>query len=159
MQIELIQKRTSSERYIEEEKEKIRAVLDTNIYVSALFWKQGNPHRIIQKGIDEEIEIFASEEIIEELRKILKRDFNENDELIKRQINFLLLFVDTVEINQKIEIVKEDADDNKIIECAIASNAKFIVSGDNHLLKIRKFRDIKIVSPKEFLDILSTQAQ
>ena len=159
MQIELIQKRTSSEGYIEEEKEKIRAVLDTNIYVSALFWKQGNPHRIIQKGIDEEIEIFASEEIIEELRKILKRDFNENDELIKRQINFLLLFVDTVEINQKIEIVKEDADDNKIIECAIASNAKFIVSGDNHLLKIRKFRDIKIVSPKEFLDILSTQAQ
>ena len=159
MQIELIQKRTSSEGYIEEEKEKIRAVLDTNIYVSALFWKQGNPHRIIQKGIDEEIEIFASEEIIEELRKILKRDFNENDELIKRQINFLLLFVDTAEINQKIEIVKEDADDNKIIECAIASNAKFIVSGDNHLLKIRKFRDIKIVSPKEFLDILSTQAQ
>ena len=159
MQIELIQKRTSSEGYIEEEKEKIRAVLDTNIYVSALFWKQGNPHRIIQKGIDEEIEIFASEEIIEELRKILKRDFNENDKLIKRQINFLLLFVDTAEINQKIEIVKEDADDNKIIECAIASNAKFIVSGDNHLLKIRKFRDIKIVSPKEFLDILSTQAQ
>ena len=159
MRIELIQKKISSERYIEEEKEKIRAVLDTNIYVSALFWKQGNPHRIIQKGIDEEIEIFASEEIIEELRKILKRDFNENDKLIKRQINFLLLFVDTAEINQKIEIVKEDADDNKIIECAIASNAKFIVSGDNHLLKIRKFRDIKIVSPKEFLDILSTQAQ
>jgi len=127
----------SSEEYIKEEKEKIRVVLDTNIYVSALFWKHGNPHKIVQKGIDEEIEIFASEEIIEELREILKRDFNEDDELIRRQINFLLLSIDIAEVSEKVEIVKTDADDNKIIECAIASNAHFIMSRnltENHTL-------------------------
>jgi predicted nucleic acid-binding protein len=49
--------------------------------------------------------------------------------------------------------VCEDPDDNKFIECAIASDTKIIVSGDKHLLKIKGFKGIKVHNPREFVEI------
>ena len=59
-----------------------------------------------------------------------------------------------VEPEEKIEIVKDDSDDNKFVEAAIAGKADYIITQDNHLLKIKEFRGIKILTPKQFLDIL-----
>jgi hypothetical protein len=52
---------------------------------------------------------------------------------------------------KKLNIVKEDLADNKIIECALEAKASFIISGDKRLLKIRKYKGIKIITPREFL--------
>jgi uncharacterized protein len=54
---------------------KPKVVLDTNIYISATFWT-GNPYSIIQKAIEQDIVAFVSDEIIQELRKVLARDFS-----------------------------------------------------------------------------------
>ena len=54
----------------------------------------------------------------------------------------------------KLKIVKEDPDDNKILECAVEGKADFIVSQDSHLLKLREFHGIRIMSPEEFLEML-----
>ena len=51
----------------------------------------------------------------------------------------------------KIEVIKEDVDDNKIIECALESRSEYIISYDKHLLKLKEFQDIKIVRPEEVL--------
>lgn len=51
----------------------------------------------------------------------------------------------------KLDIVKKDPSDNKVIECAIEAEASFVVSGDKHLLEIKEYKGIKIVSPREFL--------
>jgi len=49
-----------------------------------------------------------------------------------------------------LSIIKDDLDDNKVLECAKAGKVDFIVSNDKHLLKLKNFEKIKIVSPKEF---------
>jgi predicted nucleic acid-binding protein len=55
----------------------------------------------------------------------------------------------------KIKIIDEDAEDNKILECALASGAKIIVSGDKHLLKLGRFRKMRILTPREFFDCIN----
>ena len=55
---------------------------------------------------------------------------------------------------QKFKIVKEDPDDNKIVEAAVEGNCDFIVSSDKHLLKLKEFKGIKIITPKEFFKLI-----
>jgi uncharacterized protein len=54
----------------------------------------------------------------------------------------------------KIIYLKDDPDDDKILECAIASRCNYIVSGDKHLIKLKSFRNIKILKPAEFLVLI-----
>lgn len=63
----------------------VKAVLDTNILVSSIFWEKGNPHKVVELALDKKIEVFTSTEILQELEKVLKRDFDEPDEMIQRQ--------------------------------------------------------------------------
>ena len=60
-----------------------------------------------------------------------------------------------VEDYEKLDIIKEDPDDNKFLEAAIAGNADFIISQDNHLLKLKEFNNVKIIIPEEFLKIIN----
>lgn len=114
----------------------------------------GNPHKIVEKAINQELEVFISQEILDELQRILKRDFDQPEELIEEQINFIKQLAEIVENKEKINIVKEDVEDNKIIECAVSANAEFIVTGDSHLLKLKEYNQIRIVNPKDFLDTI-----
>jgi len=68
-------------------------------------------------------------------------------DLFKKKVNILYK-----PISIKIEIIKDDPDDNKFTECAVTNKADYIISGDNHLLNLREYGNIKILSPKEFLD-------
>lgn len=60
-----------------------------------------------------------------------------------------------VEPKEKLDIVKDDPKDNIFVETAVAGNALYIVSQDNHLLKLDKFRNIRIATPAEFVSLLS----
>ena len=60
-----------------------------------------------------------------------------------------------VKPKNRVSVIKEDVEDNKILECAIQANANFIVSGDIHLIKLKKFKKTKILTPREFLEIMS----
>jgi predicted nucleic acid-binding protein len=55
----------------------------------------------------------------------------------------------------RLSIVKEDHDDNKIIECAVTGKADYIITKDKHLLKIKNYKGIKIITPREFLRIMA----
>lgn len=136
------------------EEKKFKVVLDTNIFVSSTFW-QGDPHKIIKLAIDKIIEIYISPEILNELEKVLKRDFKEDKEFIDRQTALILEYGNLVRPINKLNIVKEDPDDNKIIECAFTAKADFIITNDNHLLKLKEALEIKIIKPKEFLELLN----
>ena len=76
-----------------------------------------------------------------------EQELKELLDLFKKQVNILYK-----PISIKIEIIKDDPDDNKFIECAVTNNADYIISGDNHLLNLREYENIKILSPKEFLN-------
>ena len=138
---------------MKQEKEGVKVVLDTNVFISSIFWR-GNPHKIVELAIDNKIEICISSEILVELEKVLKRDFEESSEFVERQIALILEYVKIVKPVNKVDIVKADPDDNKIIECALTAKVDYVISGDQHLLNLKEVFGIKILKPKEFLDIM-----
>lgn len=70
-----------------------------------------------------------------------------------RSVEKIIAIATLVEPVEKLNIVKEDPDDNMVLECAKAGKVDYIVSNDKHLLKLKEFEGIKIVTPKEFLQI------
>lgn len=64
-------------------------------------------------------------------------------------------YSEVIEPKENIKAVSEDSKDDMVLECALASNASFIVTGDNHLLKLKEFRGIKIITPKDFLSLIN----
>ena len=131
---------------------KLIAVLDTNIYISSVFWNSG-PYIIIKKAINQEFTACISEHILYEIKKVLARDFNLQKQEIGDILNSFLQFTSLIKPKEKIEFIKEGPDYDKILECAVACNADYIISYNNHLLNLKEFRGIKILKPKEFLEL------
>ncbi len=135
----------------------MRIVLDTNIRVSATFW-EGDSDKIIELIERKEAELILSKEILEEFAGVLEyreiQDKIQNKNLeMKRTVEKIASLSIIVEPQQKLDIIQEDQDDNKLLECAVAGKADFIISKDNHLLGLNEFNGIKIISPREFLEI------
>ena len=128
-------------------------VLDTNVYISGAFWS-GKPYLVVRKAVKQEIIAFISDGIIKELKKVLIRDFNIDKKNIEEIVKAILLFAHLIEPTDKVSVIKDDTDDNKIIECALACKADFIITQDNHLLKLKEFKGIKIITPRQFLDLI-----
>ena len=128
-----------------------KVVFDTNVLISATLWDNSVAQKFLFKCIKENVQIFSSQEIIEEYKEILARDFDYKEQEIGEILERVLHFITLVIPSMKIDIVKEDIDDNKIIECALESKAEYIISYDKHLLKLKEFQGIKIVRPEEAL--------
>jgi|SRR3989338_1717558 len=128
----------------------MKVVLDTNIFISGIFWR-GSSNKIITKWKEEKFTLVTSLEVVSEIIKILK-DFKIKlpDETIKEWVDLIVKNSMIVEPKEKIDVVKDDPKDNIFIETAVAGNANYIVSQDNHLLKLKEFRGIKIITPDEF---------
>lgn len=136
----------------------ISVVLDTNVAVSAGISPDGNPAFIFEMLILEEIKNYTTSEITEEFREVLQRP-----RIAKRlkplEQEFILntyeKFSEKIEPAVKFEEVKDDPDDNKFLDCAVSAAAKYIISGDQHLLGLKEFRGIKIVTPAQFVEIMN----
>ena len=130
----------------------MRAILDTNVFVSGIFWEGNFCSQIIDKWRNKEFELVSSIEILDELVKTLK-DFKIQmpDEMIEEWRNLIIENSIIVEPTTKLDVIKEDPDDNKFLEAGVTGKANFIISQDNHLLKLKEYQGIKIVSPEEAL--------
>jgi len=130
----------------------MKIVLDTNVFISGIFFS-GPPTIILQAWRDSKIKIILSEEILKEYQRVaeeLSSKFSAVD--IDRIIELLTIYGEVFETKDISVSVCEDPDDNKFIECAIASNSKLIVSGDKHLLNINGYQGISVLKPKDFID-------
>lgn len=127
-------------------------VLDTNVVISSIFWKNSNPHKIVLLAIEQKIQNFTSQDMITELAKVLMSDFKQPEEFVERQVDLLLAYSEITEPQTKVKAVPEDPKDNMVVECALSANADYIITGDNHLLKLKEYKGIKILTPREFLD-------
>ena len=132
---------------------KKKVVLDTNILISALGWK-GKPRLIFEKVLNGELELILSDKQLEEIINVLNYPkFNFNDDQKSKFINILLEVSTLIKLNKIVDIIKEDPDDNIILTSAISGNADFIISGDEHLLNLKKFKNIKILSANNFISL------
>ena len=89
---------------------------------------------------------------MDETVEVLERDFGYSKIEAKNIIEKILLFAKLIEPKQKLEIIKDDPDDNKVIGCAVESSSDYIVTYDRHLLKLKEYKGIKIIKPEEILN-------
>lgn len=134
----------------------MKIVLDTNVLISALI-KEGKPRQLLLKIIKSRHQLITSREILEEFAltanelRILKYAGHEDVADFLRDI---AMASKIVEIKSRFDIVKEDPDDDVILRTAFDARASYIVSGDRHLLDLKRFRRTRIVSVEEMLGIL-----
>ena len=131
-----------------------KVVFDTNIIlISGYLWK-GSPRRAIDKVRCGEWIHLVSEETIEELIRVLAyAKFGLKPEEIEPIIRDLMAISEYVEVRSKIDLVKADPTDNVFLNLAIDGEAEVIVSGDHHLLDLKEFNDIPIISVRKFLGL------
>lgn len=129
----------------------VRITLDTNVLISATLWEGSVSKRLLDNLIRSDCIIFSSPEIIDEYREVLTREFEMDEEETYKIIETLHKALTIIETTSRINHVKTDPDDNKILECAIDSRSDNIITYDKHLLVLENFRGITILKPEEFL--------
>ena len=137
----------------------MRLVLDTNVVVAGLLW-HGAPRRLIDLAFDDEtITLYSSPVLIAELANTLGyQRFVKRIALFDTSIVALVAqyeaIVTLVSPAHTPRIVTNDPDDDHVIACAVAANAKSIVSGDKHLLTIKSYQNILTLSPADALGFI-----
>jgi len=129
----------------------MKITFDTNVLLSSTLWYGSVAHKLLFKLINSNAVIYSSMDILGEYNKILKRDFDYSEKEATIATESIFTFVNIVIPEQKLDIIKEDPDDNIILECAIASSSDYILTYDNHLLNLKEFRGIKIIKPEELI--------
>lgn len=128
----------------------LKVIIDTNIIISSLWG--GNPKEIINLWQKNLIILICSEKIIKEYLNVLSR-FKIEENINNWSNEFFNKSVIVVP-KKEITIIKDDPTDNIFIEAAITGKADYIISGDKHLLKIRKYKKTKIINAATFLKII-----
>lgn len=131
-----------------------RVVVDTNVWISGLLWK-GKPHSIILLARSGVIRVVYCESMLTELLAKLRDAFDfplAALNVLEAEIRSL---GELVEITESLRVVVDDPDDDKFLECALVGQVPILISGDRHLLSIKSFRSINVMSPSEFLTSIS----
>jgi putative PIN family toxin of toxin-antitoxin system len=134
----------------------MKAVIDTNVFVSSFLGR--NPKKVIDLWRDAKMTLCLSKDILDEYIEVLQRIGLKEEEEIEELLSlfgkgFNILFTTKV---PEIKVVKDDPEDNKFIECAVALKAEFIITGDKALKTMGKYMGIKILNPHQFLSAYRT---
>ena len=134
----------------------LRVVADTNVLVSS-FLTKGKPRAFLNVALRRRFKLVISQPIVDEVRDVLRREKfrrylsrKEAEGFIER----LIQIADVVEVKSNFKVIKDDPDDDVILNTALDGKADYIVSGDGHLLALREFRGIEILNVGELLEKL-----
>jgi putative PIN family toxin of toxin-antitoxin system len=133
----------------------IRAVFDTNVLVSARLSLLGNPARCLALANLRQIESITCQSILDEFVEKLISKFDYEPSRAAEAADQVRKISRLVELGETPHLVPEDADDDKIVQCALVGGASHIVSGDKHLLALKNYKDIAIVRPTDFLSLVA----
>ena len=128
----------------------VTVVFDTNILFSATGWR-GNPFRCVELARAGQIRAVTCPEVLRELAEKLSAKLAFSDRQVDETLADYLSFHTLVEIPGVLEVVMQDPEDNAIVECAQAGQARFVISGDDDLLSLHGFQGIEMTSAAEFL--------
>lgn len=129
----------------------LKIVCDTNVLISALIFPGSKPDKIIQKIAVQKFIHMTSPDILGELKRILKVKFKSTEAEAENSVQFISDISTMIYPIERVDFIKNDPDDNKILECAETGKANQIVSGDKkHLLPIERYKQIEMIAPAEF---------
>jgi putative PIN family toxin of toxin-antitoxin system len=138
-----------------------RAVLDTNVLVSGLLATEGVPRRVLDAWLDDQFVLVTSLYLIEELAHVLTypriaERIRVREEELAAVLAALLARAHVVPGQLALPGVTRDPKDDPIVACAVEGEADTIVSGDEDLLVLGEYESIRIVRPRQFVEILSS---
>jgi uncharacterized protein len=141
----------------------LRVVLDTNVFVSSMLVKAGNPAQVLDAWRAGRYELVISSSIVAEIRAVLaypriRRKYAVDDDDAEQLV--ALLEHDALFVSGNAEVsnaIPADTKDEKILACAIDGQADMIVSGDPHLLDLGECRRIPILTVRQFLTRLTLE--
>ncbi len=135
----------------------LKFTLDTNTLISATI-ARGNEFELLRLAKEGKIKIILSLPIVEEFKEVISREkFGFSEKQVEQATKLLLGICDLVIPTAHLNVIKDDPDDNKIIECAVSGNVDYIVSGDKHLLNIQRYDSIPIIRTREALALINKQ--
>mgnify|MGYP001576064029 CR=1 FL=1 len=134
--------------------------VDTNVLVSAGTISNTPPAQILDAWRIGRIELALSIPILQEVRAVLQRPyFVETSGWSKKKID---LFVSELQMgalvvggNILVDVCR-DPKDNMIFSCAVEASSNYIVSGDEDVLAVGNYRNIRVMSPRRFVDEILT---
>lgn len=129
-----------------------KVVLDTNIIISGLGFG-GKPRTILQLIVDRKIRAITSSILLAELTDVVTKKFPKLTESLEKTNKQIKERFKIVRPEEEIHVI-QDEDDNRILEAAIKGRCAYIITGDRDLLDLKAYRNIKILTPSEFLDIV-----
>lgn len=132
----------------------LKVVIDTNLLIDADSDEYNYCNRIIDAVISGNIQAFATHSTLRENKFIVPQKLKDQNFL--RKLEYFFDSVKTVK-SDRVNVVEDDHEDNKILESALASNADFVITSDKHLLKLEEYKSARIVRPAEFWNIYQDQ--
>ena len=128
----------------------MRVVFDTNIHVSALAIPGGNAEDAYLEAIHGTFELFTSVAILTETARVLQTKFDWAEDKVREAVQAISQTATVLRPRPTLHLLKDEPD-NRILECAIAAQADYIVSGDRHLLALKRHADITMVTLADLL--------
>ena len=143
----------------------IRAVLNANVLASALMNSFGASGQIVRSLAEQgSFTLVTSRDLLDEIERVLfyprvRKRIRASDEEIRQWVVSLNIIAEIVTPTIDLSVVSADPDDDKYVEAAVEGHADFIVSGDAHLLGLGSHGGVRVVTPREFLDILREEQE
>ena len=132
----------------------MKIVLDSNIFVSSFYWA-GNPRKVFERVTNGLDELYITDEILKEIISVMSRaKFDTDIDEIEEYIKIIENYSEKLSSKNTPELLSRDKNDNKILQCGFDGNVDFIITGDNDLLVLKEYKKIKIVKPKNYLELV-----
>ena len=138
----------------------ILAVLDANVFVSAALSPKGTPATILTAWRAERFQLLISPAILAEIHRVFhypkvsaRHRWPEED--LRLFIEDLARLAILTPGEHTLRVIAEDPSDNRYLECAVEGNADYVVTGDQHLLRLGTYLRVRILTPREFLGVLA----
>jgi putative PIN family toxin of toxin-antitoxin system len=132
----------------------LRVTADSNIYIyiSALQFG-GKPLQFLDAARSGAFRLSISNPLMEEILRVLRDKFKWPEEMLEFADARITGFTDRVHPVQILDVVPQDPDDNRVIECAVTAQSHFIVTGDSDLLQLGNYAGIRILKVAEFMEL------
>lgn len=142
------------------EQPKLKAVLDTNVFVSGLMGVVSPPRQIVNAWLDGDFILVTSLYLIDELNHVLSYPrivdrLRVSDAEVEAILAALLSQAEMVPGKLKLPGVTRDPKDDPVVACAVEGKADYIVSGDQDLLVLEIFQGVQIITPRQFVELIS----
>lgn len=141
----------------------IRAVLDSNTHVSAAIVSYGASAELIRAWREGKFLLISCQAILSEVAEVLHRPHIRNkyrgitEETIRTLVSHLEKFAIVTPGKLHLHVVSADPEDDEVLACAVEGEADYVVTGDPHLQDLKIYEGIRIVTPREFLEILEKE--